>query len=107
MKNYWKMEDFSLFKDTYAYIDHKSYLADQLFIQRKIRVHFKEEMMREDSLYCIVFCKVSKRDAAKFEEALGKLNDKMLLLGYTDYPEVCEKLEKVIVEADQREKDVS
>jgi len=98
------MEDFSLFKDTYAYIDHKSYFADQLFIQRKIRVYFKEEMIREDSPYCIVFCKVSKRDVDKFEEALGKLKDKMLLLGYTDYSEVCEKLERVIAEVDRKEK---
>lgn len=32
MKNYWKMSDFSLFAVPYAYVDHSSYLADQLFV---------------------------------------------------------------------------
>ena len=41
MKNYWKMSDFSLFVVPYAYVDHSSYLADQLFVQNKIRVKNK------------------------------------------------------------------
>ena len=41
MKNYWKMSDFSLFAVPYAYVDHSSYLADQLFVQNKIRVKNK------------------------------------------------------------------
>ena len=41
MKNYWKMSNFSLFAVPYAYVDHSSYLADQLFVQNKIRVKNK------------------------------------------------------------------
>ena len=41
MKNYWKMSDFSLFAVPYAYVDHSFYLADQLFVQNKIRVKNK------------------------------------------------------------------
>lgn len=33
MKNYWRMEDFSIFTVPYAYVDHGSYLADALFVQ--------------------------------------------------------------------------
>ena len=33
-----------------------------------------------------------------FEEALGKLKDKMLLLGHRDYPETCSEIEKMIDE---------
>ena len=74
MKNYWKLDSLSLFTVPYVYVDHNSYLADNLFIQRKIVMKFKEEMARVDSPYCIIFCKVLKRDAQKLEDALEKLN---------------------------------
>jgi len=46
----------------------------------------------------IVFCKVLKRDVARFEEALERLKDKMLLLGHKDYPDACGKIAKMIEE---------
>ena len=98
MKNYWRMSDFSIFSVHYAYVDHGSYLAEQLFEQNKITMKFKGEMVREDSSYHIVFCKVLKRHTTKFEEALGKLKDKMLLLGYTDYSKTCVEIAKMIDE---------
>lgn len=98
MKNYWKMSDFSLFEVPYAYVDHSSYLADQLFVQNKITMKFKGEMVKDGSSYCIVFCKVLKRDVARFEEALERLKDKMLLLGHKDYPDACGKIAKMIEE---------
>ena len=98
MKNYWRMKNFSIFSVPYAYVDHSSYQADQLFVQNKVRMRFKGEMVKEDSPFHIVFCMVLKRDATKFEEALGKLNDKMLLLGYTDYSKACDEIAKMIEE---------
>lgn len=41
MKNFWKMSDFSIFSVPYAYVDHSSYLADQLFVQNKVTMKFK------------------------------------------------------------------
>ncbi|MDO4556138.1 MAG: hypothetical protein Q4B70_13480 [Lachnospiraceae bacterium] len=95
-KNFWKMQDFSLFRVPYAYVDHQSFLADSLFMQRKIQVIFKKEMTKKDSQYCIVFCKVRKRDIEKFEDALEELKNKMLLMGYTDYPSVCDEIAKMV-----------
>ena len=48
--------------------------------------------------HTIVFCKVLKRDVARFEEALERLKDKMLLLGHKDYPDACGKIAKMIEE---------
>ena len=98
MKNYWKMSDFSIFSVPYAYVDHSSYLADQLFVQNKVTIKFKGEMAKNDSPYRIVFCKVLKRDAERFEEALGRLKDKMLLLGHRDYPDACGEIAQMIEE---------
>lgn len=96
MKNFWKMGDFSLFMVPYIYVDHHSYLADALFVQRKIVMKFRGEMARMDSPYCIIFCKVLKRDVQKFEDALEKLKDKMLLLGHIDYADVCDEIAMLI-----------
>ena len=98
MKNYWRMKDFSIFSVPYAYVDHSSYQADQLFMQNKVRMKFKGEYAKEESPYRIVFCKVIKKDAERFEEALGKIKSKMLLLGYRDYPDVCREITKLIEE---------
>lgn len=95
-KNFWKMDDFSLFTVPYAYVDHNSYLADALFAQRKITMKFNGEMARADSPYCVVFCRVLKRDVQKFEDALGKLQDKMLLLGHSDYGDACDEIATLI-----------
>lgn len=98
MKNYWRMGDFSIVSVPYVYVDHSSYKGDQLFVQNKVRMKFKGECAKEDSPYRIVFCKVRKRDAERFEEAMEKLNNKMLLLGYRDYPDVCNEIAKMIEE---------
>ena len=77
-------------------MDHGSYQADQLFVQNKVRIKFKGECAKADSPYRIVFCKVRKRDVERFEEALEKLKNKMLLLGHRDYPDVCVEITKMI-----------
>jgi len=53
---------------------------------------FKGEMARTDSPYCIIFCKVLKRDVQKFEDVLEKLKAKMLLLGHNDYVDACDEI---------------
>lgn len=98
MKNYWRMKGFSIFSMPYAYVDHSSYQADQLFVQNKVRMKFKGEYAKAESPYRIVFCKVIKKDAERFEDALGKLKSKMLLLGYWDYPDACSEISKMIKE---------
>lgn len=46
MKNFWKMSDFSIFSVPYVYVDHSSYLADQLFVQNKVTMKFKGRWQR-------------------------------------------------------------
>lgn len=98
MKNYCRMKGFSIFSVPYVYVDHCSYQADQLFVQNKVRMKFKGEYAKEESPYRIVFCKVIKKDAERFEEALDRLKSKMLLLGYRDYPDICSEITKMIEE---------
>lgn len=104
MKNFWKLGDVSLFTVPYMYIDHNSYLADPLLAEHKISMRFKGEMVKKSSPYRVIFCRVRKRDAVKFEEILEKLTNKMLLLGHTEYPQFCGEIESMIEDAMKRRK---
>ena len=84
MKNYLKQSDKRLFYDLYAYVDTTQYLADNIFIQEKIRVRFDGELRNPDNQYRIVLCRVRKKDAERFARAMELLYNKMLLMGHTD-----------------------
>lgn len=94
MKNFWKMEESFGKHFSYAYIDLNNYFADEIFLEKNIEVKFLREMIRGDSPYRIVICKIKREDGEAFEEALKLLEDKMLLLGHSDYLAVCAELEK-------------
>lgn len=91
MQNFMKLDDRSILTASYMYIDHPDFLADIMLRQAGVRMKFTGDFRKKDETYCIVVCKVRKKDTVKFEEVMGKLPNKMLLTGHTDYPEVCEK----------------
>lgn len=75
----------------------------QLFIKYKVTVDFGDEYVKENSPYHVIFCKIRKRDEKKFLDALSEMYDKMLLMGYKDYQEVCDNFIRV-VEQNEKEK---
>ena len=89
---YQHIDRLSLFYNYFAFLDTDAYLADQLFVKHQARVHFREEYVRGDSPYRVIFCHVRKRDRARFQAALEELPKKMMLLGYIDYLDVCRAL---------------
>lgn len=92
MGNYWKLKRFSLLYYCYAYVDSTENLADQLFILHKVQVSFGKEFIKDGLRYKVIFCKVRKKDETLFLTALAELDNKLLLLGYTDYDEFCEEM---------------
>ena len=96
MKNYIKLKKFSLFKNYYVFVDTKDYLADQIFIRNKVKVDFGEEASCEDyPKYVVIFCKIKKKDNNKFLKSLEELERKMLILGHTDYGNICQKIQDI------------
>ena len=65
---------------------------------------FKGEFEKKGSPYRIIMCRVFKRDVGRFEEALEKLKDKMLILGYRDYDKVCADIAGLISGEKERKK---
>ena len=89
LKNYWKIASPSLLFFRFMFIDTADYLADQLFIRHKVRVWFGKEFVKKDSPFRLILCKVKKKDVDRFLDALGELENKMLLRGYPEYTEFC------------------
>ena len=94
----------SLFFDRYLFFDVEPYLADQLFIRRRIRVWFDREYEKDGSPYVAILCRVRKRDSAAFLAALEDLQKKMLLCGHPDYEE---RVGAIIKEMHGRERNAS
>ena len=95
-KLYWTIKKFSLRFAYFAFFDTTPYLADQLFIRRKVRVWFDKEFARDGSPYIAVFCHVRKRDVPQFLAALEDLKKSMMLCGHLEYQaEISKFMEEV------------
>ena len=91
-QNYFKIRDLIPWRRTYFIVDTEDYLADQLFIEKKISVYFGREFIKRDLPYVVIEVKLQRKQEAAFLEAMEKLKRKMLLMGHTDYPELCMKI---------------
>lgn len=90
MKNYLFFG--GLFRLNYAYVDlytGSSYVADSLFYRHKIQIRHGNEMRNDETKYCVIFCKIRRKDRQEFEKALAEISDKMNLLRYNDYDRFC------------------
>ena len=86
VKNYLNLNKFSFRYNYYAFVDTTEYLADAIFAKNKLTVRFmNKEMRKPDTDYVVVFCKVKKKDAHIFRASMGELEQKMVLMGYSDY----------------------
>lgn len=85
--NYIRLKRFSLLHRDFLYLDHVSNMADSLFIQNEVEVKFMQEVVKKDSDWKFVRCRIHKRDVNKFEDALSKLHDKCLLCNVHGYPQ--------------------
>lgn len=92
-KNYMEINRFSIKYRYFCYVDTNEYLADRIFIRRKINVLAGDEYSSEQSRYVIVFCKIKKKDREEFEAAMEELEKKMLILGHRDYMDFCGRLQ--------------
>lgn len=87
----------------YAYLDTEEYLADGLFVQARVRVHFGKEFVHPDSEYHLIFCKVRRKDNETFLAALQKLPAKMQLFGHKDYGKACRALQRMLNSSEKRD----
>ena len=94
--NFYRLDHFSLYYDMYMFIDTAEHLADQVFIQHKLRIRFKGDYQKEGQRYQIILCKAPKKRRADFMDCMKDLARKMLLLGNTDYCDFCRQIQDQI-----------
>lgn len=80
----------------FVYIDVDDHLADDIFVKNKIPVKFKGDYKHDDKKYIIVYCKVKSKYLDEFTNSLGKLKNKMIHNGFTDYEVFCKNLSEKI-----------
>lgn len=82
--NYIKLRKSSLFYFYYAYIDVKSFLADEFFIDKQVKVKFLRDYQKQEADFIISLVKINKKDEDIFLEALKNLDKNIILVGYNN-----------------------
>ncbi len=95
---YRKLEQFSLLNTHFAFVDTEEHLADGLFIQNCVTVHFGPEYINPQWPYRVILCRVRKKDANRAIAALNELPRKMLLCGHTNYIASCSEIWEMVAE---------
>lgn len=82
----------------FAYLDRREYLADTIFLKHGIRPIFRKgEWVHPDyEDWCLIMCWVRKKHSKTVLKVFEELNNKILLLGYTEYSTLCEHFQEVI-----------
>lgn len=97
-KNYVGIKNMFPWRNCYMYLDLPEYLADKIFIDKKIRVNFKREYEKPGEKYIVTMCTVARGNNDKFLEAMDELKRKMLLTGHGDYEKACENFQSIFEE---------
>ena len=98
---YQRIQKLSMMWRYYAYVDTPNHAADFCMRTNGVStVHFLKEMVKDDSDYIIVFCKVSKRENAEFLAAMKSLPERMKQIGHPDYCKEAAELFSQLEEAE-------
>lgn len=91
-KPYIKINKMSIFHNWYMYMDHKSYVLDELFVRNKLHLKFSKEYQKDDTPWVIITVRVPKSESIKFEEVMDEAKNFILLKGYRDYINAYDKI---------------
>lgn len=73
----------------YYYVDREPWIADRLFIDDRLPVHFVNEWENADSGYVVVHVWVWRWQETRIERCLSQLHKVSLLMGRRGYAEAC------------------
>ena len=83
----------------FLYIDSDRQMAFSLFNRLHIRPKFDSVWQSRETDYRLVFCKVRKKEADLFRQAMKDLMNKMLLCGDLEYEKFCGEIIGAMKEA--------
>lgn len=86
------------FTPTFFYLDREPYVADRIFIEHKLRVHFKNDFTHDAFPYDVVVAWVWPWQVERFKECMGELRVE-LSAHDEDFELACECLQKLATDA--------
>lgn len=94
--NCYQLKKFSFRYVHFVILDTNEYLAEQIFIKHKVKVHYEKKYAEFGSKYVVVFCKVRKKQLNAFHDSMQELGNKVMQMGHSDYKVRCEQLDDKI-----------
>lgn len=79
----------------YFYLDRQPYLADKIFIDERLSVHFVGDFVREDMKYALVHVWVWRWQEKRMEKCMERLF-KESVLKRDDYLEECDFIGRLV-----------
>lgn len=105
MNNYIRCKCYNPFRCRYFFVDVEGFLADNIFIDNKLRVTFNGDYGHHDYKgFRIVDCSFPRWKEKKFLMCLDKLNNKAILSGFANYTKTSEELIKFIMNGTKNDK---
>ena len=92
IKNYKKLKGLALLTEQFMYVDvyeNGKYLGDNILAKNRVSIRFTGDYCKNGTDYRLIFCRVRKKDVSKFLESMKELENKIALLGHTDYMDFC------------------
>lgn len=80
------------------YIDTNQHLADKIFIEHKLKMKFMSDFQNKVNNYEVILVEFPKKKLPTFIECMQELENKLLILGYSDYPAECKELIRLLKE---------
>lgn len=95
-KNCYKLDDKSLHKIKYVFVDTKEHFYIRHSQRYGIRLRGIREFVKEGTDVRLIFCSVLKKDNPLFHRMLKDIRNSALLCGYNDYDAFCGLLQSIV-----------
>lgn len=102
MDNCIRIRSWSPFHFRVIFVDTKEYVSARVFANYGIKPRKIRKMVSKDTPFRLIVCSIRKKDGDRFVEALSKLRNSILLLGYKDYEEMCIELKNAIADSNNK-----
>ena len=102
IKNIIALRTFNPFKKMYAYVDTNNYLADRIFLEKRLNVKFLKDFYRHEDDYIIVFVKVKNKDVPEFMECIKELEKRLLITGHDDFSKIIDDTTRNLIPIKRR-----
>ncbi len=83
----------------YAFFDLKDGpMSDAALCDAGCRILTSQAFWNDEDEYGLILCRIRDKDKKRFEDAMEKLKNRMLLTGHPDYMDYCKKMIKKFYE---------